>query len=124
MLLQTAAALGRGSCVPRLHGDMWGEAGGLFNELRVCCFFAIASIEKLCPFGVWVQLNPERGERQADTDGPSSAWSTGTCLSLVSQSPGLASVPEIIQDMGSLGRPMAIAKATVTIHSLSGVRYL
>lgn len=48
----------------------------------------------------------------------------GTGLSLGSQSPGLASVPEIIQGMGSLGCPTATGKATVASHSLSGVLYL
>lgn len=55
---------------------------------------------------------------------PAQPEAPGTDLSLGSQSPGLASVPEMILGRGFLGCPTATGKATVTSHSLSGVQYL
>uniref|UniRef100_A0A8C5J5Q1 PDZ domain-containing protein n=1 Tax=Junco hyemalis TaxID=40217 RepID=A0A8C5J5Q1_JUNHY len=104
--------------LPRPPGDTWGEPGGLFSELRPCCCFAIPSMEQLCPF----RCGHSRILR-ADTDkqtlmvpvGP------GICLSLGSQSPGLASVPEIIQGMGSLGCPTVIATVTITLFQVCSI---
>lgn len=122
------------AALPWLHGDVWGEGGGLIAESRVhlplCQPIRQAGLSRE---GL-SRAESQRGQGQAATDGPSPARGTG-----VQPLPGLPKSwfgVRARNDPGQgvlilplvpvtlLGCPVAIARATVTGHSLPGVRHL
>uniref|UniRef100_A0A8C0EAI3 PDZ domain-containing protein n=1 Tax=Bubo bubo TaxID=30461 RepID=A0A8C0EAI3_BUBBB len=101
-----AAALGGATALPQLRGDMWGEGGGLIAELRLHLLLCHYPSRRFVPPGSGHSQTP--GE---DRDKQSLMVPPG--LSLGSQSPGLASAPEMIQAKGSPSSPSSSS------HSLS-----
>lgn len=98
------------------------------------CHFAIPSVKRVCASRISAERNPRRGQGQAATDGPSPARDTGDQPLLGLPKPwfgvrarndpgqGVLILPVVLVTL--LGCPVAIARATVTGHSLPGVHHL